>query len=79
MTLPMVGSWPVVVHAARPFAIHGDQYFELDITRTDEEGNAGFRVRVPSHAFEKTPTAGDRLVLAFLMGQVTSAKLQPKG
>jgi hypothetical protein len=77
----MVGSWPVEVRAVQPFTIHGDLYFELDVARTDEPAvTPDGRVRVwtfrgPAHAApDGAPRVGDRLVLTFLMGQVTSAK-----
>lgn len=81
MKAPMVGSWPVEVKAVQPFTIHGDLYYELDVVRTDEPAAADGRItvwtfRVPEHAAPAggPPQPGDRLVLTFLMGQVTSAK-----
>ena len=73
---PMVGTWTVQVHAVRPFTIHGDLYYELLVTRTDDPaaGDAGFQLRVPQHAIAGEPTIGQRLTLTFLMGQVTSAR-----
>lgn len=81
MNAPMVGTWPVEVKRVQPFTIHGDMYFELDVLRTDEPpvGPDGrvtvWTFRVPEHATPAgAPQPGDRLVLTFLMGQVTSAK-----
>jgi hypothetical protein len=71
----MVGTWQVRVHAVRPFTIHGDQYYELQVTRSDgAAGDMGFIIRVPQHAMAGEPREGQRLELTFLMGQVTAAK-----
>lgn len=76
MQLPMTGSWVVQVHAVRPFTIHGDEYFELHLTRADVDAPP-FAVRVPLHALEnrEAPAAGQTLELSFLMGQVTGAAI----
>ena len=68
MQPPMVGNWSVLVHASRPFTIHGDLYYELTVERTDEPGT-GLLIRVPQHAVVKEPTAGQRLTVTFLMGR----------
>jgi hypothetical protein len=70
----MIGSWQVQVHAVRPYTIHGDLYFELHVTKLDEYTGQGYAVRVPQHAMEAEPQAGQKLALTFLMGQITSAK-----
>ena len=70
---PMIGSWSVLVHAVRPFTIHGDLYYELHVTRLDEDQSQGLAIRVPQHAIAPAPQSGERLSLTFLMGQVTSA------
>ena len=71
----MVGSWSVEVKAVRPFTIHGDVYYELHVVRLDDPaGQSVLAVRVPRHAVDSEPKAGDRLSVTFLMGQVTSAK-----
>ena len=72
MSPPMMGSWTVEVKSVRPFTIHGDLYFEVQV----EEPESGGRVvalRVPQHAIEGEPRVGERLVVTFLMGQVTRA------
>ena len=74
MQAPMVGSWSVEVKAARPFTIHGDLYYELHVVRTDDAAAQVLALRVPQHAVDGEPAAGDRLNVSFLMGQVTSAK-----
>jgi hypothetical protein len=74
---PMIGSWSVLVHAVRPFSIHGDLYYELHVTRLDEDQSQGLAIRVPQHAVGSQPNVGDRLSLTFLMGQVTGAKRLP--
>jgi len=74
MQPPMVGSWTVRVHAVRPFTIHGDLYYELHVTRTDEPQPTGFALRVPQHATAREPAPDQTLVVTFLMGQVTSAR-----
>lgn len=72
MQPPMIGSWTVAVIAVRPFAIHGDAYFELHVT--DEADGSNHLVRVPQHATASPPTAGSRATLTFLMGQVTEVR-----
>ena len=69
----MIGSWPVLVHAVRPFSIHGNLYFELHVTRLDEDQTQALAIRVPQHAVAPPPQVGERLSLTFLMGQVTAA------
>jgi len=75
MQPPMIGSWTVRVEAVKPFTIHGDQYYELHVVRTnDAEGNVA-ALRVPQHALGAIPHAGQVLLLKFLMGQITEAKV----
>jgi len=74
---PMIGSWSVLVHAVKPFTIHGDLYYELVVTRLDEDTQQGLAIRVPQHAVAAQPQPGDRLSLTFLMGQVTTATRVP--
>jgi hypothetical protein len=73
MPTPMIGTWDVEVLAVRPFAIHGDLYYELHVADPGQAGRV-IAVRVPRHAMEGQPQAGERYVLTFLMGQVTGAK-----
>jgi hypothetical protein len=70
----MIGTWQVKVHAARPFAIHGDMYFELHVTRLDHPSQELLAIRVPQHALPGVPRPGDDLAVSFLMGQVTEAR-----
>lgn len=72
---PMTGSWLVQVQDVRPFTIHGDQYYELQVLRQDDPGSGLIVLRIPSHAASGEPSPGDNLMITFLMGQVTSAKL----
>ena len=72
MQLPMTGSWSVQVKAVRPFTIHGDVYWELQINRIDEPSTNDLLIRVPQHAAKVEPVAGQRVSVGFLMGQVTS-------
>jgi hypothetical protein len=65
----MVGSWSVVVRSVRPFTIHGDLYYELTASRDDEP--TAVILRVPQHAADGEPAAGQRVTVTFLMGQVT--------
>ena len=74
MTPPMIGAWTVEVRGVRPFTIHGDLYYELHVVRTDEPSGQLLALRVPQHAINREPAAGERLEISFLMGQVTSAK-----
>lgn len=73
MEPPIAGNWPVEVRAAKPFTIHGDLYYELQVVKTDDPSGEQTALRVPQHAFDGQPGPGDRLVLSFLMGQVTAA------
>ncbi len=70
----MLGNWNVQVRSAKPFTIHGDLYYELHVFRTDEPTGQLLFLRVPEHALEGEPQPGERLDVAFLMGQVTGAK-----
>ncbi len=79
MNAPMVGTWSVEVRGVQPYTIHGDLYYDLYVLRTDEPVPPGaaashFALRVPQHAAESEPQIGDRLVVTFLMGQVTGVK-----
>jgi hypothetical protein len=68
---PMVGTWTVNVTAIKPFTIHGDLYYELHVTRDEQPGQV-LALRIPHHvAAAREPQPGDKLVLTFLMGQVT--------
>lgn len=77
MRPPMIGTWHAAIVGARPFAIHGDNYFELLITRTDDtHGDHPEAVlRAPAHAFAVPPEEGQKVEITFLMGQVTSVKV----
>lgn len=93
MNAPMVGSWLVEVRACRPYAIHGDLYYELHVVRIDEDAapgvdpsageDAGTRpvlgLRVPQHAADGPPQPGEWLRVSFLMGQVTAARRERRG
>ncbi len=72
MSLPMIGTWTVVVNAVRPFTIHGDAYLELHVSHL-QDGTEHI-VRVPQHAAASPPAAGARVTLTFLMGQVTEVR-----
>jgi hypothetical protein len=74
MNAPMVGNWSVEVKGVKPFAIHGDMYYELLVTRLDDPAATPLSLRVPQHAVGGVPKSGDKLAVSFLMGQVTSAK-----
>lgn len=76
MTTPMTGSWLVDVRAVRPYAIHGDLYYELHVVRLDEPSDKLLALRVPRHAADGEPHQGQRLRVTFLMGQVTGAKVE---
>jgi hypothetical protein len=73
MRPPMVGTWQAEIVGVRPFQIHGDDYFELLISRLDTPpGDQPEAIlRAPSHAFKRPPAEGQRVEIAFLMGQVT--------
>ena len=77
MQPPMIGNWVVRVNGVKPFAIHSDLYYELQVERTDEPSSGGLVLRVAQHATVGEPTVGQLLVVRFLMGQVTSAKPAP--
>jgi hypothetical protein len=74
MQPPMIGTWTIEVKTARPFTIHGDLYYELQAVRTDDPAETPIVLRVPQHAISAEPTAGQKLEVTFLMGQVTGAK-----
>jgi hypothetical protein len=69
----MIGNWSVEVKAVRPFTIHGDLYYELHVLNPDNPTQL-LAFRVPQHAIQGAPSAGEKLTLTFLMGQVTSAQ-----
>ena len=56
----MMGAWTVEVRAVKPFAIHGDLYYELHVIRTDVPADTMTALRVPQHATagEKTTSGG---------------------
>ncbi len=58
------------VKTVRPFAIHGDIYWELQVDRLDAPGEQAL-LRVPQHAAKTEPIAGQKISVSFLMGQVT--------
>ena len=70
----MIGNWSVLIHAVKPYTIHGDLYYELHVQRLDEPSDNLFALRVPQHAVTGQPQLGDRLAITFLMGQVTGTK-----
>jgi hypothetical protein len=70
----MIGSWTIRVDAARPFTIHGDEYFELHAVRTNDPQGQPFSIKVPRHVLSTPPAAGQVLLVKFLMGQVTEAR-----
>jgi hypothetical protein len=76
MNAPMMGSWLVEILAVKPFSIHGDQYYELHVRRTDDASAASaFALKVPQHAAEGgEPRVGQRVTVQFLMGQVTAVR-----
>ena len=53
------------MHGVRPFAIHGDLYYELHVTR-EEDAEKVLAIRVPQHAVEGQPAAGDSFRLCLL-------------
>jgi hypothetical protein len=73
MIAPMIGTWTVQVKAVRPFTIHSDLYYELHVVRDDEPDQV-LGLKVPQHAADGEPQVGQRLVVTFLMGQVTSTR-----
>ncbi len=74
MSFPIVGSWIIRIEATRPFSIHGDRYFEMQITRLDEPTETPSIVRIPEHAIAGAPCVGQRYSITFLMGQITAVK-----
>jgi len=74
MQAPMIGSWTVRVESVHPFAIHGDQYYELHVVRTNDAENNVLSLKVPQHALAGVPMAGQVLMVKFLMGQITEAR-----
>jgi len=74
MQAPMIGSWTVRVEAVHPYTIHGDQYYELHVVRTNDADGNVLSLRVPEHALAGPPAAGQVLLVKFLMGQITEAR-----
>jgi len=74
MQPPMIGSWTVQVESVHPFTIHGDQYYELHVVRTNDAEKNVLSLKVPQHALTGVPTAGQVLMVKFLMGQITEAR-----
>lgn len=77
MQPPMIGSWSVEVKGVHPFTIHGDLYYELHVVRLDDPNNTLLALRVPQHACAAQPVPGERLIVTFLMSQVTKAERIP--
>lgn len=71
----MIGSWTVQVKALRPFSIHGDMYYEIQAVRTNDPAGTLITLRLPQHATASEPQPGQTLLVKFLMGQVTEARL----
>ena len=71
----MIGSWTIRVQAVRPFSIHGDLYYELHAVRANDPSGAPFSIKLPRHASAGEPQPGQTLLVKFLMGQVTEAKV----
>ena len=69
----MIGNWSVEVQAVRPFTIHGDLYYEVHVLNPDSPAEM-IGLRIPQHAIDGPPAAGEKLNLTFLMGQITQAK-----
>lgn len=72
MPPPLIGDWTVEIKSVRPFTIHGDLYYELHVAEPDQPQLTA--IRVPQHAIPAQPAPGDKIVLTFLMGQVTGAR-----
>jgi hypothetical protein len=72
----MIGTLSVEVKAVRPFAIHGDLYYEIHVPNPDAPMQL-IGLRIPQHATDAAPRDGDKLELTFLMGQITQARRQP--
>jgi hypothetical protein len=74
MQNPMVGNWRVLVHGVQPYSIHGDLYYEMQVSRFEDEPGKLLMLRMPQHVLKSQPRAGDKLSVGFLMGQVVQAK-----
>jgi hypothetical protein len=72
MSFPIIGDVAVQVHQVKPYAIHGDLYYQLIVTRVDDAASEMGSIAVPQHAAQSPPQPGDRLTVTFLMGQVTA-------
>ncbi len=77
MQPPMIGTWQVRIMAARAYSIHGDAYYEMQVTpdNSTEAEPSQMILRAPSHAFTTPPATNQRVEIQFLMGQVTSVKV----
>lgn len=78
--LPMAGSLSVTVLEVAHVSIHGDRYLDLLVQTPEQvELNQASKVRVPWHALAdaQPPTPGQRVVITFLMQQVTGLHAAP--
>jgi hypothetical protein len=77
MQPPLMGTWSVEIIAVKAYEIHSDRYFELLVTRLDDATESPEAVlRTPVHALGSlTPEPGQRVVITFLMGQVTRVEV----
>lgn len=71
----MIGSWTIQVSAVKPFSIHGDLYYEIQGARVNDSSREVFSLKLPQHAARGVPQPGQTLLVKFLMGQVTEARL----
>lgn len=76
-SLPMFGTIRAKIIAVSPVSIHGDLYFDATIEYAHQqpgEPATVARVRIPQHACEREPRAGEMVQLSFLMQQITEVQ-----
>lgn len=76
VSLPMTGSWTVLVHRINPYSIHGDSYYELVVERPQDPGKL-MGLRASSHVLPQPPQVPFQAEIAFLMSQITAVRVLP--
>lgn len=68
-----------VLHAVRPFEIHGARFFDL-VYSLESDPPEGYRqARVSDNLIYPDPKPGDRVKIGLLMGNVTRIELAADG
>jgi hypothetical protein len=65
------GEREAVLRLVRPFQIHGAGFCEIGVSFPDDPPDTMRRLRVADNVLYPDPRPGDRVRIAFLMGNVT--------